>query len=533
MRRVLRIVAPVLCVAAMALLPLLAWLDLGVDRIEVGNSAKGLRSVTWAGAINDEGRLSIAITYDTGDDVPRVLDVRVPPGGRLLTVDEEPVIADNGRYATVRVTSKATVRFELPGIVTRYRDGAIVALAGVRNDSIDTERMLFPCAICYLDEVTYGDVPVYGRLYVDGADDIDLHFLKMTSVRSELDPSGDSVRFVGIDPGGTGVSMVAVLHDGGSAALAGLPMRDGNVGDAWDRLRTEIEDVADERFHRPAVPDNGNPVFAIILTALLGLPVLYFVVRALWDAGAGAAARRAGAPDSAVLATMTRPDDLEPALAGLVVGDTRSGKQSVVAATLLELARRDVIEITGEDSRRFSISVPAEAGGDTKFENAVLKALRPSRNPTGPAEIDGPPVWHSRHAGLVDKTLQSALLAEARQAGLVRIRVPLVLSVGIAVAMGVIAIIAGIGLGWALVFVGPLLALLTSAAIGQELSTKGRFARDQWAAYGAWLRTSNPQLARAGVNEVKTLGDKLVYAAALGGAPVVAESLSPTGQSTK
>jgi hypothetical protein len=530
LRRTLRIVTPLVFVATLGLLPLLAWLDLGVGPIAVGNSAKGLRSVTWAGAIGDEGRLSIAITYDTGDDITRDLDVRVPPGGRLLTVDGEAVAADIGRYASVRVTSKATVRFELPGAVTRYRDGAIVALAGVTNDSIDSDRMLFPCAICSLDEVTYGDLPIYGRLFVDGADDIDLHFLEMTSIRSEADPDGGSVRFVGIDPGGTGVSMVAVLHSRDSDALDTLPMGDGSVDDAWDRLRTSIENAADTRFRGPSVPDGGNPVFAIILTALLGLPVLYFVIRALWDIGAGAATRRADVDDSAVLSATTRPDHLEPALAGLVVGDTRSGKQSVVAATLLDLARRDVIEISGDDSRRFSISVPAEARGDTKFEDAVLTSLRPLTNPKGPAEINGPPMWSGKQAAVVNKTLQSVLFAEARRAGLLRVRVSFALSVSIAFAMGVIAIIAGVGPGWALVFVGPILALLTSAAIGQGLSAKGRFARDQWSAYGTWLRTSNPQLARAGVHEVKSLGDKLVYAAALGGAPVAAESLSPTGR---
>ncbi len=530
LRRVVRILTPVVFVAVMGLLPLLAWLDLGVEPIDVGNPADGLRSITWAGAINDEGRLSIAITYDTGDDITRDLDIRVPPGGRLLTVDGDAVPADIGRYASVRITSTATVRFELPGAVTRYRDGGIVALAGVTNDSIDSDRALFPCAICYLDGVTYGDVPVYGRLFVDGSDDVELHFLEMKSIRSETDPGGGSVRFVGIDPGGTAVSMVAVLHGGDSAALAGLAMRDGSVDDAWDRLRTDIEDATGERFNAPVVPDGGNPVFAIILTALLGVPVLYFVVRALWDVGAGAAARRARTDDSSVLSATTRPDDLEPALAGLVVGDAGCGKQSVVAATLLELARRNVIEVSGDDARRFSICVPAEARGHTKFENAVLTALRPVTSGTGPTEVTGPPVWHSSQAALVDKTLQRVLFAEARRAGLLRGRVPFLFSAGTAVAMSVIAIIAGVGLGWALVFVGPLLAMATSAAIGQGLSAKGRSARDRWSAYGAWLRKSDAQLARAGAHEVKTLGDTLVYAAALGGAPVAAESLSPTGR---
>lgn len=533
MRLAVRIVTAIVFVAVMALLPLLAWLDLGVDPIEVGNPATGVRSLTWAGAIDDDGRLSVAITYDTGDDATRSLDIRVPPGGRLLTVDGAAVGADNGRYTTVQISSQATVRYELPGAVTRYRDGAIVALVGVRDGSIDTDRMLYPCVICYLDEVSYGDVPIYGELFVDGAGDADLHFLEMTSIRSEADPGGDSVRFVGIDPGGTGVSMVAVLHGAAADALDGLPMRDGSVDDAWDRLRDDVEDAADDRFHGPSDPDGGNPVYAIILTALLALPVLYFVVRALWDAGAGAAARRASAGETASLTAMTRPDDLEPALAGLVVGDTRSGKQSVVAATLLELARRNVIEISGEDSRRFTIWVPSEARGGTAFETAVLKALRPATSPNGPAEIHGPPVWNDRQAVVVDKTLRMVLYAEARQAGLLRVRVPFVLSVGIAIAMGVIAIIAGVGLGWTLVFVGPILALLMSAAIGPGLSAKGRLARDQWAAYGEWLRASNPQLAHAHAYDLRTLGDKLVDAAALGGAPVAAKSLSPLGRTAE
>ena len=80
------------------------------------------------------------------------------------------------------------------------------------------------------------------------------------------------------------------------------------------------------------------------------------------------------APDGEVSAP---PDDLEPALVGLVVGTGGRGERSVVGGALLALAARRVVRIAGLDSERFTLTVPAGATGGSPFEEAVLDALPP------------------------------------------------------------------------------------------------------------------------------------------------------------
>ena len=317
--------------------------------------------------------------------------------------------------------------------------------------------------------------------------------------------------------------MVAVLP---AAAVGALPMGDGSVDDALASVQAELA-RSDEELSAPAKPDNdGTVVIAVLLTVLLGAFMLWLAGRFVWSRGAAAARRRAGTPD-AWLTSSVRPDDLSPALAGLVVGDTGEGRQSVVAATILDLIRRDVIAISGSDDRRFVLHVPAGTVGTTPFERAVLTSLRPINDPTAQTEVAGPPLWTLK-ASFVHRSLQAALLREARREGLTRANLPGRALVALAVAMGVIAIIGGIGFGWVAAVVGPVLAIAASLMSGVGLTRRGQFERDQWTPYAAFLR-SRTDLDHAGAHAVHQYGEQLVYAAALGGASRLAASMSPLG----
>ena len=122
------------------------------------------------------------ITYDLSDDRERSLDIRVPEGARYLALNDDPIAADSGVYATVAIRDTATVSYELRGTVTRYRDGTLLRFVGVNDPSnpssgIDGDKALFPCPRCYIDEIEYGNTVLNGSLFLPTPDDVRLSFL--------------------------------------------------------------------------------------------------------------------------------------------------------------------------------------------------------------------------------------------------------------------------------------------------------------------------------------------------------------------
>ena len=511
----------------LALLPLQAWLRLGGDEVLARSSTDGLRDVRWVGAVREDGVVSVRITYDFGDDEARTLDVRAPEGARFLAVDGTPIAADIGRYATVEVRGEATVTYELPGRVTRYGDGVLVRFAGLYDgDYPDGDQALFPCPRCYVEPVGYGDVPVDGALHHgggDGGDGAELWFNGLRSVRSAEDPG--VVRFVGVGDG-SDVSMMAVLPaDAAPAAPAG----DGSAAGAADAVREDFGD-ADESFRGPSGGDGGGIVTALALTAM-------FLAVCTWI---GWRLRRAAAERAEVDvldatddrrgldAVLSRPSDLEPALAALTVGGAGPGDRSAVAGTLLELARRGVISIDGVDSRRFTLTVPAGATGATKIEETVLAQLRPQGQRSATATLTGPPLWGPQ-ADRAARAIGRVVMAEGLRRRLTRFTLSALVLVPASIAMGIVAVIGSNGLswlGWFAVFGGPVLALLAGLLSGLSLTARGRAERREWMRYAAWLR-ENSELEGVGAPGVATWGEVLPHAAALGAAPVAARSLSP------
>jgi hypothetical protein len=110
------------------------------------------------------------------------------------------------------------------------------------------------------------------------------------------------------------------------------------------------------------------------------------------------------------------PSDLEPALVGIVVGDTGPGERSAVAATLLALAHRGVIKIDGIDSERYTLTIPSRARGTTAFEEAALAELRPQGQLNATATLTGPPLW-GESGPTISRRLGRVASREARRPG--------------------------------------------------------------------------------------------------------------------
>jgi Predicted membrane protein (DUF2207) len=523
-RQIRRIPAVVLIVL-LSILTLRAWLDVGDDPLTVSSTADGLTSVTWAASVSATGRLAISVRYAFDDAIEHRLDVFVPDGARFLTINGTPVSASNGTNATAQVSSSATVAYELPGAVTRYRDGALLRLVRINGTSLDGNQGLFSCPRCLIDPIGYGDTPVYGALAVPGADEVHPEFIGLHSVRAAADRN--EMRFVGIDTSTGDVAMIAVLP---VDSVLGLTVRDGTVAQALAAVKSELK-PSGEVFHSPHRPVHGEHWAAVALSAMLGLIVVWIAARLIWAVGSRAASRAArplAGQQTFADARSVRPTDLEPALAGAVVGAAVKGERSVVAATIVELARRNVVEFTGNDSRRFSLIVPAEATGSTRFEQAVIDSLRLDDDPPVLVERTSPHLWGDR-SGTVTKRLRKALLRATLREKLVRVSVPALGLVPMTIAMGAIAIVGttgGVKFAWFVAVVGPLLALATVASAGLVLTAKGRSEQAHWTEYAAWLHT-NDSLAQAEPWAVSNYGEVLAYATALGAAPEVVRCLSP------
>lgn len=525
LRRQIRRVPAIVLIVLLSVLTLRAWLDVGDEPLTYSGTAAGLVSTTWAANVSTSGRLAVSVTYDFSNDDAHTLNIRAPEGARYLAVNGTPISASVWSDATVNALSSTTISYELPGRVTRYRDGALLQLAKINDISLDGDEGLFPCPRCYIDNIGYGDSPVYGALAVPGAGAVHLDFLGLSRVRASSDST--QVRFVGINAGTEDVSMIAVLP---SEAVPDLAVGDGSVTDALAAAKAAIK-PSGEHFHEPHRPVHGERSAAVILTILLGVIVAWIAVRSLWTAGARAAHKAAAplgeVPDFADVRSV-RPTNLEPALAGAVVGDAVKGDRSVVAATIVELARRNVVQFEGNDSRRFTLIVPADATGDTLFEQAVIDSLRLGDDPPVRVERTSPHLWGER-ADEATKTLRKALVKAALREKLLRVNVPALLLIPLTVAMGVIAITGttgGVKFAWFVTVVGPFLAFATVASSVLVLSSAGRTEQAHWVEYAKWLHT-NEHLAHAEPWSVANYGPTLAYAAALGAAPKVVRCLSP------
>ena len=539
-RRILRRPGAILLVVLCGLLPLRAWASDGDDRVEVDRETDGLRSVTWTGAVAPDGRIAVRIHYDL-DETERTFDLRVPPGSRYLAVDGVAVAADSGRYATVEIDGPVTVTYELVGRVDRYRDGALVTIAGTYGDAEDATLQgdfgLFFCPRCSFDPIGYGDTAVFGALYAPGASSGEILFNGLDPVRRDTPPDDrdnpDAISFLGSDVGTDDVSMLAVIP---ASAVPDVARSDGDVAAALTRFQERF-DSSDDRFRlAEPVEDAPDRTPAWILTALFALLLAVLVGGPWW------ANRQRRQPDGAVdgrapggevprLSGSNRPNDLSPAMAALVSNHAIDRKQSFVAATILDLARRRVITISGVDNRRFRIEIPAQPSGLTAFERAVVTQMRPlgvEPDPPKETEIVGPPVWHGR-APFVVRSLGRAVVKEGIRTKVIRRnRIPLLI-VPIVIAMGVVALRSFDGftlLAWTVMTLGSLIGLVTAVRAGTPLTAYGREQRAIWNDYAAWLR-SDRELEHADVSDIEILGESLVYGAALGAAPKVARALSP------
>src|SRR5262249_9646930 len=147
----------------------------------------------------------------------------------------------------------------------------------------------------------------------------------------QADATVDAARFVGVDEGGGAVGLLAALPTGAAPAA---PLGDGSVDAAFAAARSNLRAAGAPT----SAPGNragaGEVVTAVLLTILFAGLVAWIVLRLVAAARQRRQETQADAQPPTTDASEP-PDDLEPALAGLVVGGTGPGERSLVAGALL------------------------------------------------------------------------------------------------------------------------------------------------------------------------------------------------------
>ncbi len=509
-------------VALLAILPVQAWWRVARPPVVVRMQSDGLRGIVWSATVVADGRLAVSIAYELADDRERTIDVRVPPGARQLTVDGRPVPTSIGRYGTATGHGTITVAYQLPGRVRRFADGAVLDRAGLREDGDDADGddALFPCPSCYLEPVGYGNIAVQGLLHLPGASGVRLAVAHLGQLRADVGPSGDVVRFVGVARSIEAVALLALLP---ADAVPDAPIEDGRAEDAFAAARSSARAAGLSTRTPTGRGGLGEIATAVLLSGLL-------VLLAGWITGrlVAAARDRAGddeAPEGEVSAP---PDDLEPALVGLVVGTGGRGER-------LGRGRRPAGAggPPGRAHRRPRLrALHADRAGRRQgrlaFEEAVLDALRPQGQVSASATLTGPPLW-ADDAGALGRRLRGLLLREGRRRDLIRVTLSVLVLVPAALVMGVLALIGSEGssvLAWIVALGGPVHRRAGGRPHGRQ-PDPGRPGRAPGLAWYAWWLHTNAELADVGAPAVAVWGDVLAYAVVLGAAPEAARALSP------
>lgn len=523
----------------LALLPVEALYRAARPDVLLTNPSSGITDVTWAATVGPDGDIAVDLTYAVETNGPIDVDIRLPPNARQLRVDGRPVAADIGRYAEIDRTEVEpidgpfTVSYVLSSHVVRYTDGALLRIGGIDDDgAFDADDSLLRCVACYIGDVGPGAIALKGAVSAAELDDRDtmrVAFGDLDQIRGEVDAdigSGNpQFRFVGVMDALDAPTMLLVLPE---SAVPDLPVTEGSADTAFDAARAELADNGLNQSGIANDPPIPELTTAVVLIALMAATAVWMLRRltTAWrsqrdELDAVLAAPPADAPHEP-------PSQLEPAIAALMVGETRRDDRCPVAGTILAMARDGTIRIDGIDSQRFTLRLPAGTRGRTPTEEAVLTELRPQGNVDATATLTGPPLWGTDNKAAYVRILRVAVKS-AQGAGLMRLTLSALVLVPLALAIGLVALIGSAGqstLAWVVVFAGPVLAVAASILTGYSRTRAGRAEQERWSDYARWLRT-NLELAEVGAPGIAIWGPVLPEAAAIGAAPVASQALSP------
>src|SRR6266508_2580000 len=403
-------------------------------------------------------------------------------------------------------TPTADITYRVTGAVERYRDVAIVTVP-VWAEPGDARRR---------DPL----VPVTGDLRLPAAPVGEAHWHHAAPAAAGVD--GTTVHLDGRVAMWQDSDLVVALP---ADAFPSAPVLPGGPRLEYFEGRQAALDDADRAFADTL--DNDERVADLLAAGYwgaVGVEIAVPVLVVLWRlARTGAMRIRAagGVPDQLA----DPPGDESPTVVALLAHEGHDIGSEAVAATILDLADRKVIDLEGITSERFVLRLGPPARGTTPAEGAVLGLLRTAAGTGG--ELTGPPLVAQRE-GQWWRDFRRDTLHQATAAGLLRRRYPSALFITAVILLTLTTL--------------PLWARSAEAAVGglvvagifvmlpfiggYVLSPKGLRARARWGAFARHAR-DNSEIADAGPPAIAVWGPHLSYGVALGVAGHAAEALSP------
>lgn len=462
--------------------------------------------------IDASGNATVTSTYSLSSNGPEPLRIDAPPGGSIqsLDIDDNPQRAGS---ATTDVTidgPNSVVHADLVGVVERTNESASVHLGLWRQ----TRHAILSDPLIALDLTVHlpsgaepdGAVRWFG---VDGT--------KQTTRSGELHLTG------WVHPQRNATMLFTTSSDAFSPVPATQVVQAGSA--RTDHVYDSIQRHDALLFAKAAATRRHQDQFAIGYWVLVGLEIAV----PLLIAGLGAwraAARRRRADASAPPTLAEPPGSPSPDLVALIDRGGNDLGAAALAATVLDLIRRDAIELDHATSTQYRIRpAPVEPTGLTDAEHVVLDELTR-------VALEDTEGWAESPVALVRqgawwRQYRHDVARRARSQGLVTHRFPR----GIFVT-SVVALLISTAPLWgsspvaaagATIVAMCLVAL--SALGGFRLSDAGLAARARWRAFGRHL-DGNLELGNASAPAVTVWGPHLVGAAALGFAKTAIAELS-------
>lgn len=481
-----------------------------------------LRLVEWHGTLANDGSLAVKVRYHllppalrytrehaSGTDAIAPVGLDLPAGAVRARLDGDPVATrQGGRGVSLPTQHTVTVEYEVPSAARRVDGGTLLDVAAVAS----------------LGQLSndFGYAEVRGLLTLPGGNathpDVRLPGLRQVQV----DGAGRVLAFTGTLSTYDGAGLVALLPTASAPRAHPLP---GGIDARFDAAATAR---SEGRIPDGRVEERGPQV--AIAAVVVTIEVAGLAGWAWWlrrrhrrrlEAAAGLEPDERSEPPAGVA------PDMVAMLSAPTTGAVAT--REAVAADVLGLIDRGVIQLHSLDSRRFLLRIPPGVTGATATERLILQELRPQGQAGVPVTLEGPPLWGQRQHGWL-RQAERDIRRRARASGLVARPVqPLVLlpAVFAAPLTGLIA-----SDNDARIVAPALLALAVAAAVWAvyaiaaplDLTRSGLAVKAHSLAYARYLWGTGG-LRDLGAPAVLTRGPHLVYGVAVGEAPVAAQDV--------
>lgn len=470
-------------------------------------------AVAMTATLTGEGELTLTTRYTlTGSETTKIrLDPPVVGRVRSVVVDGDPVRVESGMLIVDVPGPSAVVETRMEGVVERTDDTAWVRFPLWRQTGVGRVDDPFIALSVELKTPETAARADDDALWLGVRDPLTTRSGDRLGVTGVVHPERNATAVVALDPAAFPTVPV------------GRAVQPGSKREA--RVFASVQRTNDAFFTRADAARRRNDVvavgyWALILIEIL-LPLMIAAIGALRFARRRARAARVTPP------TVSEPPDTpSPEVASLLVaGGNRLGGNAV-AASVLDLIGRNLLEVENVTSEVFRLRPrPVDQTSVTPAEHALLAELARRVSVDADGWLDSPVALV--RSGRWWQTYRRDVARRARQEGLLARRFPPALFVVCVIALAFTSAPLWISspLLAAAALVTGMVLLALSALGGFRLTDAGLESRARWMAFEAHAATSTG-LREASVPALSVWGPHLVAAAALGIATPAIQAIS-------